>query len=172
MGATKQLPQETLDALGGKFASANDNRWVVGVAARDGWLAANRAYLAAMRQRGAEEMAAIIDAAGVARPVALPEAVQLLKMALPLWACGTRVKPMACQKGSAALEIRVVNCPIYAQLQKTHWRGVTACGNWHRRQGWYDALGLIAEDTLLKEKKWGYGACVIRVKLRQAPCPN
>ena len=172
MGATIQLPQETLESLGGRFARANDSRWVLGVAASDGWLAANRAYLAAMRQRGAEEMAALMEAAGIARPMALPEAVELLEMALPLWACGTRVKPLTRGNGSIVLEIRVVNCPIYAQLQKTGWRGVTACGNWHRRRGWYDALGIIAEDTLLKEKKWGHGACVIRVRLRSAPGPD
>ena len=172
MGATRQLAQEALEALEDRFASAGDNRWVAGVAARDGWLAANRAYLAAMRRRGAEEMAMLMEAAGATRPVALPEAVRLLETALPLWASGTRVKPLARKNETVVLEIRVANCPIYAQLHKTGWQGVTACGNWHRRQGWYEALGLIAEDSLLKEKKWGYGACVIRVKLRSAPCPN
>jgi hypothetical protein len=106
MGATMRLPQETMEALSGRFASANDSRWVLGVAASDGWLAANRAYLAAMRQRGAEEMAALMEAVGIARPMALPEAVELLEMALPLWACGTRVKPLACENGSVVLEIR------------------------------------------------------------------
>ena len=173
MGTITSLPEETMETLRGRFTAANDTGWVLDVAAKDGWLRANRSYLAAMRQRGAEEMVALMEAAAIRGPVSLDEASQLLAMALSLWgASRTIVKRLTGRKGEAVLEIRVVNCPVYAQLQKTGWHGVTACGNWHRRQGWYDALGVDAEDTLLREQKWGYGACVVRVKLREAhrPC--
>lgn len=172
MVAVKGLSRETKSVLRDRFTAVNDTRWVLSLAARAGWEQANRGYLAAMRQRGEEEMAALMEAEGIGRPVSLDEAVQLLERALSLWASRTIVKRMTHKKGEAALEIRVVNCPIYAQLQKTGWHGVTACGNWHRRRGWYDALGVVAEDTLLREKKWGYGACVARVRLHQEhrPC--
>ena len=166
MGAIRPLPQETEDALRSKFGTTANSRWVLRVAAREGWREANRAYLAAMCKRGAEEMAALMEAAGAGGPPSLDDACLLLETALSLWASGTKVKRHTDKTGGTVLEIRVVNCPIYAELQKTGWHGVTACGNWHRRRGWYDALGVIAEDTLLREKKWGYGACVARVRLR------
>jgi len=167
VGAIRPLPQETEDALRSKFGTTANSRWVLRVAAREGWREANRAYLAAMRERGAEEMAALMEAAGIGGPVSLDDACLLLETALSLWASGTTVKRHTPHRtGGTVLEIRVVNCPVYAELQRTGWHGVTACGNWHRRRGWYDALGIIAEDTLLREKKWGYGACVARVRLR------
>ena len=166
MGAIKPLSQEAEDALRIKFGTTENSRSVLRVAAREGWREANRAYLAAMRKRGAEEMAALMEAAGAGGSPSLDDACQLLETALSLWASGTAVKRHAHKTEGTVLEIRVVNCPIYAELQKTGWHGVTACGNWHRRRGWYDALGIIAEDTLLREKKWGYGACVARVRLR------
>jgi len=171
MAAIGPLPQETIEVLRGKFAAADDTTWVLGVAAREGWLRANRGYLSAMRRRGVEEMAALMEAAAIRKPVSLEETLRLLEMAISLWAPRTTMKRVTRKTGEATLEIRAINCPVYAQLQKTGWRGVTACGNWHRRQGWYDALDLVAEDTLLREKKWGHGACVARVKLRQARRP-
>ena len=168
MGALRPLSAETEATLRGRFHSSEDEGSVLRMAARQGWLEANRAYLAAMRGRGTDEMTALMEAAGVASPAALDDAVQLLETALSLWSSGTMVKRLACRKGSVVLEIRVVDCPIYARLQQSGWHGVTACGNWHRRRGWYDALGLMAEDTLLREKKWGYGACVARVHLLEA----
>ena len=173
MGAMKPLVQETKDVLRDKFTAVNDTRWVLSLAATEGWERANRSYLEAMRQRGGEEMAALMEAAGIGGPVPLDEAVELVEEALSLWAAGTKVKRLQHhKKGEAVLEIRVVNCPVYARLVKTGWHGVTACGNWHRRQGWYDALGVVAEDTLLREKKWGYGACVARVRLHEEHRPN
>src|SRR3990172_2148274 len=65
MAAIGPLPQETIEVLRGKFAAANDTTWVLGVAAREGWLRANRGYLSAMRRRGVEEMAALMEAAAI-----------------------------------------------------------------------------------------------------------
>ena len=167
MSAIEALPQQTKDALRGKFAAANDTSWVLTLAAREGWEQANRSYLAAMRQRGAEEMAALMDAAGVSQPASLDDALQLLDMALSFWAPATKIKHLKAKPGEALLELRVINCPTFAKLQKEDWHGVTACGNWHWRRGWYDALGIEVEDTLLREKKWGYGACVAQVRLHE-----
>ena len=168
MGALRPLCADTEATLRHRFRSSEDEGPVLKIAARQGWLEANRAYLAATRERGTDEMTALMEAAGVARPAALDDGVQLLETALSLWSSRAMVKRHAHRKGSVELEIRVVTCPIYARLQQTGWHGVTACGNWHRRRGWYDALGLTAEDTLLREKKWGHGACVARVRLLEA----
>src|SRR3972149_1895968 len=65
MGAMKPLVQETKDALRDRFTVANDTGWVLSLAATEGWERANRSYLEAMRQRGGEEMAALVEAAGI-----------------------------------------------------------------------------------------------------------
>ncbi len=160
------LPQQTADALRVRFSAVNDTGWVLSLAAREGWLQANREYLGAMRERGAEEMAEFMAAAGISRPASLDEALQLLTMGLSFWTSGVTIKRLASEKSEVVVNIRVVDCPVYAEIEKAGWRGVTACGNGHRRLGWYDALGIEAEDCLLREKKWGYGACVIQAKLR------
>ncbi len=167
-----QLSRETEDALHNKFSAVDNTDWVLRLARQQGWRQANSSYLDAMRTRGAEEMASLMDAAGVGPRPSLDEARQLLLMALTLWAPSVSFKPLPADEGEAHVEVRVIDCPTYNRIEAASWQGVTACGNWHHRQGWYEALGVEAEDTLLREKKWGYGACVIEVKLRlrnQAP---
>ncbi len=161
-----QLPRETEDALHNKFSAADETEWVVKLARQKGWQQANQSYLEATRQRGAEEMALLMEAAGVGPRPSLDEARQLLLIALSLWAPRINIKHLPADEGEAHFEVRVIGCPTYERIEAACWRGVTACGGWHHRQGWYDALGVDAEDTLLREMKWGYGACVIDVKLR------
>jgi len=173
MSAARPFPAKTEAALRLAFGSSEDDAWVLAMAESQGWRTANRAYLAAMRRRGAEEMAALMEAAAIGRPAGLDDARHLLETAISFWSSRSVVKPLHHKRGDIVLEVRVVNCPVYARLQETGWHRVTACGNWHRRQGWYDALDVTADDTLLREKKWGYGACVARVRLREAdPVPR
>ncbi len=161
-----QLSRETADSLRGEFSAVDDTEWVLRLARQKGWRQANSSYLESMRARGAKEMTALMDAADVEKRPSLYEAEQLLLVALSLWVSGISFKALPADEGEAHLEIRVIDCPTFNRIETASWRGVTACGNWHHRQGWYEALGLDAEDTLLREKKWGYGACVIDVKLR------
>ncbi len=161
-----QLSKEATDSLRGEFSAVDDTDWVLRLARQKGWRQANQSYLEATRARGAEEMADLMIATGVGKRPSLDEARQLLLQALALWAPGVTFKPLPADEGEAHLEVRVIDCPTYDRIEAASWRGVTACGNWHHRQGWYDALGLDVKDTLLREKKWGYGACVIDVKLR------
>ena len=160
-----QLSRETEDSLRDEFTAVEDTDWVLRLARQKGWQQANQSYLEAMRSRGAEEMASLMNAVGVGKPPSVAEAVQLLEMALSLWAPRINIKQLPPDGESAHLEVRVIGCPTYQRIEAACWRGVTACSGWHHRQGWYDALGITAEDTLLREMKWGYGACVIDVKL-------
>ncbi len=161
-----QLSREATDSLRGEFSAVEDTDWVLRLARQKGWQQANRSYLEATRTRGAEEMAALMAAAGVGRRPSLDEARQLLLLALSLWAPRINIKQLPADEGEAHFEVRVIGCPTFQRIEAACWRGVTACSGWHHRQGWYDALGIAAEDTLLREMKWGYGACVVRVKLR------
>lgn len=164
--STVQVSREKKGSLRAEFSAVDDTDWVLRLAREKGWERANRSYLEAMRRRGAEEMASLMDAAGVGNRPSLDEAVQLLEMALSLWAPRVNIKRLHAAEGEAHLQVRVIDCPTYQQIESSCWRGVTACSSWHHRQGWYDALGIAAEDTLVREMKWGYGACVVRVKLR------
>ncbi len=163
---TAQISREKEDSLRAAFMAVDNTDWVLRLAREKGWEQANRSYLEAMRRRGAEEMASLMDAAGVGQRPSVDEALQLLEKAFSLWAPQTSIKELPADEGEAHVEVRVVDCPTYRRIETACWRGVTACGNAHHRQGWYDALGIAVEDTLLREMKWGYGACVIRLKLR------
>ncbi len=161
-----QLSREKADSLRVEFSAVENTDWVVKLARQKGWRQANSSYLEAMRAHGADEMALLMDAAGVSKRPSVDEARQLLLIALSLWAPQISIKQLPADEGEAHFEIRVVDCPTYRRIEAACWRGVTACGGWHHRQGWYDALGIAAEDTLLREMKWGFGACVIDVELR------
>jgi hypothetical protein len=78
------------------------------------------------------------------------------------------VKRVTDDFGELGLRIRVTECPTYARIERHDWHGVTACGAWHRRQGWYDALHVYAVDTVTIEKKWGDAACAAVVTIPAA----
>jgi hypothetical protein len=168
MSVMQALPANAEAALLATFRSTEDQTRFLKKAAREGWRAANRAYLDAMRERGQREMLALMAAAGVEPPAPLAEAQALLEKAVSLWSPDAKIKPVVRRSRETLLQIRVLHCPVYERLQAGGWHGITACGNWHRRRGWYDALGVAAEDALLKEQKWGHGACLAQVRLRPA----
>ena len=142
--------------------------WVIELARERGWEEANRRYLEAMRARGLEEMSALMEDLGVGPPISHEDALELLEAALAIYLPEARVERVTGDDGRALLEIQVRECPTYCQIEESEWHGVTACGSWHRRQGWYQALGVNAQDTVAGEKKWGDAACAALVELAAA----
>ena len=143
-------------------------QWVIELARERGWEEANRRYLEAMRARGFEEMSALMEDLGVGPPISHEDVLELLEAALAIYLPEARVERIADTGGHPALEIQVKECPTYARIEQAGWHGVTACGSWHRRQGWYQALGARAQDTVIAEKKWGDAACAALVELAAA----
>lgn len=52
---------------------------------------------------------------------------------------------------------------MFEKIERGGWHGVTACGSLHHRRGWYSAMGIDAEDSVISEQKWGEPSCVAEV---------
>lgn len=162
------LTVDERDALRERFSPSNDLRWVERIAAERGWEQANRSYLESMRQQGFEEMSALMKEAGAQSPLSPEEALQLVELALEVYQPAAKALRTVDEAGDAVLSIEVRECPVFARIEQAGWHGVTACGSCHRRQGWYQALGVQALDSVVGEKKWGDPACATLVKILAA----
>ena len=171
MPALAKLTPEARAVLYHRYP-APATEWVSELARERGWEEANRRYLDSMRARGFEEMSTLMEDLGVGPPISDEDALELLEAALAIYLPEARAERIADEEGHLILEIYVTECPTYCQIEESEWHGVTACGSWHRRQGWYQALGLNARDTVTAEKKWGDPACAALVQLVSPPKEN
>jgi hypothetical protein len=154
------------------FPYAQDESWILRVAQEKGWEEANRRYLGWQRDRGRLEMASLMDALDIDQVSTPKEAlgltIEAYKVFMPEEFEGS-LTPLADDR----LRIEARSCPTFNKIERANWHGVTACGSWHHRRGWYDALGVEATDTLIAEKKWGEEACVAEVSFATEPAsPN
>ena len=168
MTAVKKLTPEARAALRRHVPQAEGTRWVTDLAAKRGWEEANRSYLESTRAQGVEEMSALMEDLGISAVASREEALELLETALAVYLPEAQVERMTDDRGEPALRIGVRECPTYAASEASGWHGVTACSFWHRRQGWYQALGIDVMDTVVGEKKWGDVACAALVQLPAA----
>lgn len=167
MTVVKEITPETKAALRRRFSALEDTRWVTELAAQRDWQEANRRYLESMREQGVREMAALMEDLGVRGTVSTEEALQLLELAFSVYLPEAQVRRTTDDEGQLALQICVRDCPTYAHIERSGWHGVTACGSWHRRRGWYQALGISALDSVVAEKKWGDVACAALVRIAE-----
>ncbi len=168
MATVMRLTPEVRAALRRRFRGMEKTRWVTELAAQRGWKEANRRYLESMRKQGVQEMAALMEDLGIIGTVSTEEALELLETALAVFLPEAEVRRTTEDEGQPELRIVVKDCTTYARIERSAWHGVTACGSWHRRQGWYQALGVDALDTVVGEKKRGDIACTALVRLRAA----
>ena len=166
MAVGMRITPEAKAALRHRFRGMEETRWVTELAAQRGWREANRCYLESMREQGVQEMAALMEDLGVSGTVSTEEALELLEAALAIYLPEAKMRRTTDDEGHLAFMIAVRDCPTYARIEQSGWHGVTACGSWHRRQGWYQALGVDALDTVVGEKKWGDIACAALVRLK------
>jgi hypothetical protein len=150
-----------------QFQKVEATRWVTDVAHQLGWQEANEQYLAKERAHGREEMRALQKALGIGTPLSRTQAVNVLEVALTLVAPEGEEESVVQRIGEHALRLRVANCSDYLRLEASGWRGVTACTFRHRRQGWYEALGVGVVDTVLADRKWGDEACASCLELTE-----
>lgn len=159
-----KLTHQAEETLRRRFPQEEDLRWVGELAAREGWSTANRRYLESKREQGVQEMSVLMDVLGLSGITSDEEALELLATAVSVYLPEAEVALVSDEVGRPGLLIRVKECPTYARIEASDWHGVTACGSWHRRQGWYQALGVNAVDIVVGEKKWGDVACAALVK--------
>ncbi len=92
-------------------------------------------------------------------PVSTADALDLLETAFELRGLRDGEGGAVLRRTESALVVAVQRCPVYERIERSGWRGVTACGSYHRRSGWYAAMGVSPEEELTGEQKWGGTQC-------------
>ncbi|HEY7270610.1 MAG TPA: hypothetical protein VH951_12365 [Dehalococcoidia bacterium] len=156
VGSLSESQQSTLRR---EFQTPEPTGWVLELARQKNWREANEAFLQSERARGRDEMAHLMKSFDIAGPVAPDKAASLVAAALELFLGQSPGRSDVELVDPWTVKLRVCDCPTYRRLEASDWRGVTACSSWHRRRGWYDALGVRAEDSVVAESKWGDEAC-------------
>jgi hypothetical protein len=163
--SSSQLSAAAIEDLRRRFPYYQDETWVSERAreARN-WVDANRSFLAWHRERGAGEMKALIEALGLTQPPSAAQAADLVALAYEVFMPADDYRGTIVRVDDNRLRIVVGVCPMYGKIERAEWHGVTACGSWHHRRGWYDAMGIDPEDSLIAEQKWGDAACIAEVE--------
>lgn len=161
----ERLSGEALEQLRRAARTAENVDWPSHLAQARGWRAANEAYQADQRTLGRIEMEALLEALALNPPLDDDTAVDLLVAASELFLHTDGIDATVRREGGG-VRVDVSRCPIYDRFVQSGWHGVTACGCFARRGGWYDALGLRAEEDLIMNRKWGDPVCEVAVRLR------
>ena len=160
-----KLSPEVIDDLRRRFPYHQDEGWVIDRARHPGgWVDANRGFLEWHRDRGEAEMLALIAALGIPKAEAPLHATELIELAYDVFMPPDEYRGTIVKLDDNHLRIVIGVCPMYGKIERQEWHGVTACGSWHHRRGWYDAIGINPADTLVAEQKWGDAACVAEVE--------
>lgn len=130
-----------------------------------GWREVNRHYLNDQRQSGERSMRALMERLGVSSVSDTGEALDLIEVALRVFAPESGYQGKTVRRGSNELWMVNRYCPVFAAIEENNGRGVTACPSWYIRRGWLDALGVDATDSVIQEKKWGAGACTAAIRI-------
>lgn len=157
------LLPETRERLRKAFPIDQDETWIRQIGRESGGLAANRTYLGWHRERGRQEMAALMAALGIKNRPSPRIATELVALGYEVFMLPEGFQGNIERLTDDTIQISVAVCPLFEKFEANNWKGVTACSSWHHRQGWYDAMGAEATDSLLAEEKWGDAACVCEV---------
>jgi hypothetical protein len=138
--------------------SAEDIQWPACFAGESGWRAANQAYQEHQRRLGAAEMRELLEAACLKPPLSRSQQRDLLLFAIDLFLHTGRIQAEI-RRQEDRIEVDVARCPLMDRFMDPRWFGLTACGCFARRKGWYDALGAPVEEELVMCRKWGDPVC-------------
>lgn len=158
------LPNDVKVSLRRLGGLAEDVDWPAGTARREGWREANQAYQAQQRKLGAAEMRALLDALHLAPPLSGPLVEEVLVAAIELYLHTEETDALA-RLEDGQIRIDVSRCPIFDRFMDARWFGITACGCFARRRGWYETLGVHPEEELVMTRKWGDPVCELVIRL-------
>ena len=135
------------------------------VAHTAGWEEANRRYLKGERDRAVAPMRDLMDLLGIAAPVDPATALDLIELASRVFTPEGEFSGTIEREGLNRLRVTCQPCPGFLRLEEQNWLGVTACSSWHRRHGWYDAMGIVAQDFVEADMGLGDPACVAVIEV-------
>ena len=160
----ESLPADVRERLTTVGRPAEDVDWPVVLARSQGWQVANAAYQAAQRQWGAGEMRALLRALALEPPLDRALARQVILAAIELFFHTIRTDADVTVEDEG-LRIDISRCPVFERFTDVRWGGLSACGCFARRRGWYQAMELKADEELVTLRKWGDPVCELIVRL-------
>ena len=160
----ESLPADVRERLSALGRPAEDVDWPVELARSQGWQVANAAYQAAQRQWGVDEMRALLGALALEPPLDPALACETLLTAIELYFHTSRTDAYVSVE-DGGLRIDISRCPVFERFMDFRWGGLTACGCFARRRGWYQAMGVEADEELVMTRKWGDPVCELVVRL-------
>jgi len=160
----ESLPADVREQLSTLGRRAEDVDWPVVLAHSQGWQVANAAYQAAQRQWGVDEMGALLRALALEPPLGPELAGEVLLTAIELYFHTSRTDANVSLENEG-LRIDISRCPVFERFTDPRWGGLTACGCFARRRGWYQAMGAEADEELVMIRKWGDPVCELVVRL-------
>ena len=158
------LPADIRERLTTLGRPAEDVDWPVVLARGQGWQVANAAYQAAQRQWGAGEMRALLRALALEPPLDRALAREVILAAIELFFHTSRTDADVTVEDEG-LRIDISRCPVFERFTDVRWGGLSACGCFARRRGWYQALEMKADEELVTLRKWGDPVCELIVRL-------
>ena len=159
----ESLPVDVRKRLSTLGRSAEDVDWPVALARSQGWQVANAAYQAAQRQWGVDEMRALLRALALEPPLDPALACEVLLTAIELYFHTSRTDADVSVEDEG-LRIDISRCPVFERFMDVRWGGLTACGCFARRRGWYQAMGIKADEDLVLLRKWGDPVCELVIR--------
>ena len=163
----ESLPADVRERLSRLGRPAEDVDWPVVLARSQGWQVANAAYQVAQRQWGATEMRGLLQALHLGPPLDPELAGEVLLAAIELYFHTSRTDAHVSVEDEA-LRIDISRCPVFERFTDVRWGGLSACGCFARRRGWYQAMGLKADEEVVLLRKWGDPVCELVVRLPAA----
>jgi len=139
---------------------AEDIAWPSALARTQGWRVANEEYHRSQRDMGRREMQALMASLDLAPGMDAARATQLVAAATELF-LHTESMRVVTRVKDGELHLFSTRCPIYERLLDHAWGGLTACGCFARRQGWFDALQAGVQEEVILNRKWGDPACQV-----------
>jgi len=163
----ESLPADVRERLSALGRPAEDVDWPVVLARSQGWQVANAAYQAAQRQWGVDEMRALLSALALEPPLDRALAREVILAAIELFFHTFRTDADVTVEDEG-LRIDISRCPVFERFTDFRWGGLTACGCFARRRGWYQAMGIQGDEELVTLRKWGDPVCELVVRLPTA----
>ena len=160
----ESLPVDVRKRLSTLGRPAEDVDWPVALARSQGWQVANAAYQAAQRQWGVDEMRALLSALALEPPLDPALACEVLLTAIELYFHTSRTDANVSVEDEG-LRIDISRCPVFERFMDVRWGGLTACGCFARRRGWYQAMGVEVDEELVMIRKWGDPVCELVIRL-------
>ena len=163
-----EIPQSSLMEMLAKSRWACDSHWMMAFVINTGWETANRANLEVVRAVGKAEMHRLMALAGIREPSTDDQFRLLIMMAMVIfttsdyWEYETRVLP------SGEMKAYITQCYAYTKTKSIGVEKDYQCGCFGLRAGWYEAMGMSVEETLLSCLKDGDSRCEILVERRDS----